>query len=248
MASGPKIITTNTLILDPMPSFPAICMAAVLLLGACHPQQARPDQTAVSAPVNTPPLPPGTAAAAETLLVDVRAVDSTIMVDARYAGSNNFTGAPLPGYEAPRALLRREAAMALSRVQGRLRTGGLGLLVFDGYRPVRATLAMVDWAERTGRRHLLDDGYIARRSRHNQGVAVDLTLVDPGSGTRLDMGTPFDTFSEAAHTANASGRVLRYREILVRAMKAEGFSNYEKEWWHFSYPVPDALAFDEVIR
>ena len=98
----------------------------------------------------------GTDAAAESLLVDVRSVDSTIRVDARYAGANNFTGAPLPGYDAPRALLRREAAAALGRVQARLRTGGLGLLVFDGYRPVRATLAMVDWAERTGRADLLE--------------------------------------------------------------------------------------------
>jgi D-alanyl-D-alanine dipeptidase len=165
-------------------------------------------------------------------------VDSTIRVDARYAGANNFTGAPLPGYDAPRALLRREAAAALGRVQARLRTGGLGLLVFDGYRPVRATLAMVEWAERTGRVDLLNDGYIARRSRHNQGVAVDLTLVDPASGAQLDMGTPFDTFSEAAHTANASGRVLRYRQILVRVMESEGFANYEKEWWPLTLGKP----------
>jgi D-alanyl-D-alanine dipeptidase len=218
-----------------------------LLLGACASSTARPQQ-AGAVPVNTPELPLGSAAAAESLLVDVRSLDSTILVDVRYAGTDNFTGAPLPGYEAPRALLHREAALALARVQARLRTGGLGLLVFDGYRPVRATLAMVAWTERTGRRDLLDDGYIARRSRHNQGVAVDLTLVDPASGTQLDMGTPFDSFSEAAHTANARGRVLRYRQILVRAMESEGFSNYEKEWWHFSYQVPGALPFDRVIR
>jgi zinc D-Ala-D-Ala dipeptidase len=113
---------------------------------------------------------------------------------------------------------------------------------------VRATLAMVKWAEQTGRRDLLDQGYIARRSRHNLGLAVDLTLIDPQSGTVLDMGTPFDTFSDSAHTANASGRVLRYRQILVRAMESEGFKNYEKEWWHFSYDVPNARPFDEVIR
>jgi D-alanyl-D-alanine dipeptidase len=180
--------------------------------------------------------------------VDVRSVDSTILVDARYAGANNFTGARLPGYDRPRVLLRREAAAALGRVQARLRSGGLGLLVFDGYRPVRATLAMVDWAERVGRTSLLDDGYIARRSRHNQGVAVDLTLVDPASGTELDMGTPFDSFSEAAHTANATGRVLRYRQLLVRVMESEGFAHYEKEWWHFSFPVAGAVPFDKVIR
>ena len=143
--------------------------------------------------------------------MDVRSVDSTIQVDARYATPNNFTGAPLPGYDASRALLRREVAAALGRVQRRLRTGDLGLRVYDGYRPVRATLAMVAWAERTGRRALVDSGYIARRSRHNMGVAVDLTLVDPASGTEMPMGTPFDAFTEAAHTANATGRVARYR-------------------------------------
>lgn len=224
------------------------CLLLLSLTLACHQRREQPAPAASGAPVNTPELPMGTAAAAETLLVDVQSLDSTIQVDARYAGENNFTGAPLPGYEAPRVLLRREAAFALVRVQARLRSGGLGLMVYDGYRPVRATMAMVDWAERTGRQELLKEGYIARRSRHNLGLAVDLTLVDPSSGTPLDMGTPYDTFSEAAHTANASGRVLRYRQILVRAMESEGFSNYEKEWWHFSYQVPKAMRFDQVIR
>ena len=62
------------------------------------------------------------------------------------------------------------------------------------------------------------------------------------------MGTPFDTFTEAAHTANASGRVLRYRQILVKAMESEGFQNYENEWWHFAYPLPGARPFDLPIR
>lgn len=197
--------------------------------------------------VEAPPLPIAPDSLADALLVDVRSMDSTIRVDVRYATANNFTGAPLPGYEAPRILLRREAAEALARVQQRLRSGDLGLLVFDGYRPVRATLAMVDWAERTGRRQLVDSGYIARRSRHNMGVAVDLTLVDLVTGTEVPMGTAFDAFSEAAHTANAEGRVRRYREILVRAMAEEGFMNYEKEWWHFSYGVERAVPFDRVI-
>ena len=230
-----------------MALFRWLFLLLLLLAGACH-RPSKGDASAGAASVNTPALPTGSSSTAESLLVDVQSLDSTIRVDARYAGRNNFTGAPLPGYEAARALLRREPALALVRVQARLRTGGLGLLVFDGYRPVRATRAMVRWAERSGRRDLLEDGYIARRSRHNQGVAVDLTLVDPRSGTQLDMGTPYDTFTEAAHTANASGRVLRYRQILVRAMESEGFSNYNKEWWHFTYEVPDALAFDRVIR
>jgi len=197
--------------------------------------------------VEAPPLPIAPDSVADSLLVDVTSVDSTIQTDARYAGPNNFTGAPLPGYDVPRILLRREAAQALGRVQRRLRSGGLSLRVFDGYRPVRATLAMVEWAERTGHVALLDSGYIARRSRHNMGVAVDLTLVDLETGTEVPMGTPFDTFSEAAHTANAEGRVRRYREILVNVMEAEGFQNYDQEWWHFSYPVEGAVPFDRTV-
>jgi zinc D-Ala-D-Ala dipeptidase len=222
---------------------PAGSAVVLLLLTACA-SGGRTGGT--TAQPSSPPVAPD--AMADSLLVDVRSVDSTIQVDARYATPANFTGAPLPGYEAPRALLRREAAAALARVQRRLRTGDLGLRVFDGYRPVRATQAMVAWAERTDRRVLLDSGYIARRSRHNLGVAVDLTLVDLVTGTELPMGTPFDTFTEAAHTANAEGRVLRYRQLLVRVMESEGFTNYEREWWHFSYNVAAAVPFDRVIR
>ena len=182
-------------------------------------------------------------------LTDVRDKDSTIMVEARYSTTNNFTGAVLPGYEANKAYLRREAAEALHRVQGRLRSGGMGLKVFDGYRPVRATQAMVEWARRTGQMHLIEDGYIASRSRHNLGLAVDLTLVDFSVGGReVDMGTPFDTFSEQAHWANASGRTLRYRQLLRQVMEAEGFKQYDQEWWHYSYDVPDPVAFDMPVR
>ncbi len=221
-------------------------------LGACARPAPAPAAAAAPAPgpesVEADSLATAPDAAAESLLVDVRTLDPTILVDLRYATANNFTGAVLPGYGVQKALLRREAARALARVEARLRTGGLGLRIWDAYRPVRATRAMVMWAERTGRTDLLDQEYIARRSRHNLGVAVDLTLVDLVTGTELDMGTPFDTFSEAAHTANAGGRVLRYRQILVRAMEEEGFRNYENEWWHFSYPVAGARPFDLPIR
>ena len=221
---------------------------AVLALAACG-GGPPPSPSAVPPQVEADSgFTPASDAAADSVLQDVRAVDPTIAVDVRYATPNNFTGAPLPGYEANRVFLHREAAAALGRVQARLRTGGLGLRVFDGYRPVRATRAMVDWAERTGRRALLDSGYIARRSRHNLGVAVDLTLVDLETGTEVPMGTPYDTFAPEAHTANARGRVLRYRQILVRVMESEGFTNYDKEWWHYSYPVEEAVAFDRVVR
>jgi zinc D-Ala-D-Ala dipeptidase len=221
-------------------------LAASLLMGHQNPSSSHPASTLK--PVNTPTLPMAPEGMAETLLVDVRSLDSTIRADVRYATANNFTHKPLPGYEAPRALLRREAAAALVRVQARLRADGLGLKIFDGYRPVRASRAMVDWAERTGQSNLLKQGYIARRSRHNLGLAVDLTLVNLMTGGELDMGTAFDTFAEAAHTANAEGQVLRNRQKLVRAMQLSGFSRYAQEWWHFSYSVEGARPFDMVIR
>ena len=120
--------------------------------------------------------------------------------------------------------------------------------IFDAYRPVRATLAMVDWTERANRSDLLKDGYIASRSRHNLGLAIDLTLIELATGTELEMGTPFDTFSAAAHTANASGVAATNRQTLKSAMEREGFVNYDQEWWHFSFSVPNPLRFDRPIR
>ncbi len=224
-----------------------LCVATFAVGGACGVRAPDPE-TSPTAPPALGRAAIGSGTLAESLLVDLADLDTTIVVEARYAGADNFTGIPLPGYEAPRALLRREAAEALSRVQARLRGGPYGLKVFDGYRPVRATRAMVRWAESSGREHLLAEGYIARQSRHNLGVAVDLTLVERSTGLELDMGTPFDTFSEAAHTANAEGDVRRHRQILLHAMEAEGFENYEKEWWHFSYSVDHAIPFDLPIR
>lgn len=201
----------------------ALCALGAALLAACAggpAAQVRPGSAQCA-------LPPGDS------LVDVRSVDRTIRTEVRYGTAGNFTGRRLPGYEVRRALLRPEPARALGRVQTALRREGLGLKVWDAYRPVRATLAMVDWAERTGNQWVLEQGYVARESGHNRGHTIDLTLVDLRSGRELDMGTAYDTFSEAAHTANAEGRVRDNRMRLVRAMEAEGFANYDKEWWHF---------------
>jgi D-alanyl-D-alanine dipeptidase len=164
-----------------------------------------------------------------------------------YATANNFTGAPLPGYLANRAYLRREAGRALARVQRSLRAQGLGLKIFDAYRPMRATLAMVEWTKRVNRPDLLTDGYIASRSRHNLGLAVDLTLIDLATGRELEMGTPFDTFSPAAHTANATRLAATNRQKLKAAMDAEAFLNYDQEWWHYTFNVPNPLRFDRPI-
>jgi D-alanyl-D-alanine dipeptidase len=106
---------------------------------------------------------------------------------------------------------------------------------------------MVRWAERSGKRWVLEQGYVARRSGHNVGATVDLTLVRLSDGGELDMGTEYDTFSEAAHTANATGEVLANRMKLARAMAAEGFGGYDKEWWHFRLPG-DFAPLDIPLR
>jgi len=222
-------------------------LAGALLLACASPPVATPPAP-VTPPINTVETEIAPDAVADTLLTDVRTLDPSIVVDLRYATSNNFTGAPLPGYLANRAFLRREAAAALSRAERDIGPQGLGIKVFDAYRPVRATLAMVDWTERVNRPDLLKDGYIASRSRHNLGLAVDLTLIDLATGRELEMGTPFDTFSAAAHTANASGEAGANRQKLKAAMEHEGFVNYDQEWWHFSFAVPNPLRFDRPIR
>lgn len=212
---------------------------------ACAPAVQR---GASAPPVNTADLAIASDAAADSLLADVRALAPEIVVELRYATSNNFTGAPIPGYEGNHAYLRGPAAEALARVERDLAPTRLGLKIFDAYRPARATDAMVEWTKRVKREDLLRDGYIASKSRHNLGEAVDLTLIRLRDSTELEMGTAFDTFSTAAHTANATGEAARNRQLLKSAMEKEGFTNYDQEWWHFIFAVPGERRFDRVVR
>ena len=181
-----------------------------------------------------------------TPLVSVKRFAPAIAVDLRYATADNFTGRRLPGYCEQRALLRRRPGRALARVQERLERDGYGLKVYDAYRPARASRAMVRWARRTGNEHLLN-GYIAARSRHNLGAAVDLTLVRLSTGRELDMGTRYDAFTTRSHTTNARGRALRNRLRLRDAMASAGWANYHREWWHYDFPAPNARRLDVTI-
>lgn len=174
---------------------------------------------------------------------DLRAIDG-LRFDIRYHGPDNFTGAQLPGYAEPGAWLLGEAATSLQAIVTELEAQGLALLIYDAYRPRRGTLAMVAWAERTAQENLLDEGYIARTSSHNRGNALDLTLVAVASGEPLDMGTPWDSFSEASHTENASGAVLENRRRLVEVMHRHGWKNFKKEWWHFNYSMKSSPLRD----
>jgi D-alanyl-D-alanine dipeptidase len=167
-------------------------------------------------------------------LVDVHRYGPGIKVELVYRTRRNLTGRPLPGYCENRALLRESAARDLGRVQRHLRRRGLGLRVLDAYRPARASRALVRWARRSGRPELVGS-YIAQRSRHNTGTAVDLTLVRTSDGRRLEMGTGYDDLGPRAHTLKAGGHVLRNRLILKRAMERFGYEPYWREWWHFEH-------------
>ena len=229
----------------PLPTAAAVALL-VAVFAACGPTSRAPGGRAAPSVSSADLIAPDSVALA--LMTDVQSIDPSLLVELRYATANNFTGAPLPGYDANRAYLRREAARALADANRALADFGLVLKVWDAYRPARATEAMVEWARRTRREDLFRDGYIAARSRHNVGAAVDVTLVDRATGRELEMGTAYDTFSSAAHTANATGQTASNRTLLKNMLERVGFTNYEKEWWHFSYPVADAPRFDLVIR
>jgi zinc D-Ala-D-Ala dipeptidase len=175
-------------------------------------------------------------------LVDVHRYAPEIDLDITYAGNDNITGRRLPGYCEEWALLLDPAARDLGRVQRYLRRRNRSLVILDAYRPARATRALVRWAERTGRGHLVGT-YIARRSRHNLGSAVDLTMVRLSDGKRLRMGR-YDALRPGSHTFDASGAVLRNRLALKAAMERFGFTNYWREWWHYEHRVTGTTYLD----
>jgi D-alanyl-D-alanine dipeptidase len=168
-----------------------------------------------------------------------------VRLDIRYATKSNFTGAVLPGYCKPMALLKRPAAAAVRRGTATRYKDGSGLVIFDGYRPARATRAMVKWGETTGHENDLRDGWVARRSNHNRGAAVDLGLTRDGKV--VYMGTDFYTFTTRSHFANASGKALKNRKRLRAAMEAQGFRQYANEWWHYDFPAVTSGPLDLTL-
>jgi D-alanyl-D-alanine dipeptidase len=190
------------------------------------------------------PKEAGTPATRRAGLVDVHRFGPGIRVKLSYLTKHNETGAPLPGYCENWALMHERAAFSLGQVQRYLRRRGRGLLILDAYRPVRATEALVRWAERTGRGGAVGT-YIARRSRHNTGSAVDITLVRDRDGKRLRMGG--FALGPSSHTYNASGRILRNRLALKSAMERFGFGAYLNEWWHFEHRIRPNRYLDVTL-
>jgi zinc D-Ala-D-Ala dipeptidase len=165
----------------------------------------------------------------ESRLVDIQKVIPGIVLDIRYATTNNFTGQQL--YPVAKCCLRKEAAESLRMAQKELHKQGLALKIFDGYRPLSVQKKM--WAIYP------HEDYVAnpvKGSRHNRGAAVDLTLIRL-DGTELLMPTPYDDFTEKAHRnyMDLPAEAIQNRELLERVMKKHDFDGLDTEWWHFDF-------------
>ncbi|SEI60918.1 D-alanyl-D-alanine dipeptidase [Frateuria terrea] len=235
---------------------PALLAALCLLMAATT---ARAEEATTLSPAKT---------AAEADLVDIRTLVPDIAEDIKYAGHDNFVGAPVDGYLAPKCLLKRPVAEALARVERDLRAQHQRLKLWDCYRPARAVTHFVRWAhdlsdQRTKAGHyprlaksvLLGD-YIAPVSGHSRGGTADLTMEqcdEHGSHCKkLDMGTHFDFFDVRAHTDAPDVTPAQHanRLRLRVAMEREGFRNYPLEWWHYTWatePTPHTI-YDVPVK
>ncbi|MBQ3284788.1 MAG: M15 family metallopeptidase [Ruminococcus sp.] len=180
-----------------------------------------------------------------------------IIQEIRYYSTYNFIGDRIDGYEEPCALLTKEAARALKSVANEMMVQGYRLKVFDAYRPVCAVKHFVLWGiedqdirmkpyfyPELKKQELFEKGYIAKQSSHSRGSTVDLTLLDMRTGKELDMGSPFDLFSEVSHPDFRGITEEQYenRMTLRHAMIRSGFQPIDCEWWHFTLadePYPD---------
>lgn len=189
----------------------------------------------------TPPAETGTFRPSD--LVELTTLDPTIRLDIRYATADNFLGTPV--YTQARAFLQRPAAQALARVSKTLAPQGYGLLVHDAYRPWYVTQVFWDATPEDKHDFVADP---AEGSRHNRGCAVDLGLYDLKSGKPVAMPSDYDEFSERAHSEYAGGSEEErgHRNLLRRAMEAEGFTVYPQEWWHFDYRDWKSYAIQNV--
>ena len=180
-----------------------------------------------------------------------------IIQEIRYYSTYNFLGERVTGYEVPCAIVTEEAARALQAVAGELNVQGYRLKIYDAYRPANAVKHFVLWGvddldqrmkpffyPDLQKQELFAKGYIASRSSHSRGSTVDLTLLDMKTGKEVDMGSPFDFFSEVSHPDydGVTSEQYENRMFLQKAMVRHGFEPIFCEWWHFTLcdePYPD---------
>ena len=181
----------------------------------------------------------------------------SIVQEIRYYSTYNFIGDRVDGYEEPCALLTKEAARALKSVSNEMIVQGYRLKVFDAYRPACAVRHFVLWGiedqdirmkqyfyPKLEKQELFRKGYIAKLSSHSRGSTIDLTLLDMKTGKEVDMGSPFDLFSEVSHPdyRGITDEQYENRMILQKVMVRGGFRPLDCEWWHFTLedePYPD---------
>ncbi|MBR4466857.1 MAG: M15 family metallopeptidase [Clostridia bacterium] len=171
-----------------------------------------------------------------------------VILDIRYCSDYNFVGERIDGYDAPVALLTKEAAETLKKVSLELAEQGYLLKIFDAYRPQRAVDHFVLWSKDESddrmkdvfypnleKKDLFSLGYVDRKSAHSRGSTVDLTLADRETGEEIDMGSPFDFFGEISRPDSGlvTAEQRANRMILRNAMTAHGFLPVDGEWWHF---------------
>ena len=186
----------------------------------------------------------------EARLVELVTLDNTIKLDIRYATADNFVGRPV--YPQARAFLQKPAAKAVARVHKKLKKQGLGLVIFDGYRPWTITKLFWDVVPNEKRKFVADP---AKGSKHNRGCAVDLSIFDLKTGELVDMPSGYDEFTERASPDYAGGTPEQRanRELLRKLMEDEGFTVNPNEWWHFDYKnwqdyaIYD-ISFDEAAE
>jgi D-alanyl-D-alanine dipeptidase len=162
----------------------------------------------------------------------------TILLDLKYGTNKNFMHQKLYS-QTFKTYLRKPAVIALQQIQKELNKQGLGLKIFDAYRPYSVTEKMWELVK--------DDRYAAdpkNGSGHNRGVAVDLTIINLKNKKELNMGTGFDNFTDSAHHdfKNLPADVLKNRILLRSIMEKYGFKILETEWWHYS--LPNAKDFE----
>ena len=172
-----------------------------------------------------------------------------IVQEIRYYSTYNFIGDRIDGYEEPCAMLTTEAARALRSVSHEMIVQGYRLKVFDAYRPACAVRHFVLWGIEDldlrmkpffypdlEKQELFQKGYVASKSSHSRGSTIDLTLLDMATGKELDMGSPFDLFSELSHpdSRDVTDEQYENRMILRNVMVRNGFTPIDCEWWHFT--------------
>ena len=164
--------------------------------------------------------------------VDLGMADSSLILDIRYATENNFVSKAM--YNCGRCLLRSEAAEKVLQLQRELKLLGLGLKLFDCYRP--STVQQLLWEKVPDARYVTPP---TKGSMHNRGVAVDLTLIDLKSGKELEMGTGYDFFGEEAYHSYTQHNlsILQNRRLLKEKMLGIDFRHIRTEWWHYSYTI-----------